>query len=204
MRVTKLEPVTKTKYKVYLDEQFAFVLYKGELSRYKIQEETEISWATVDEIKKDILVKRVKRRALYLLNHMDRTEQQLRTKLKNDLYSEDMIDIAMDYVKSFGYVEDYGYAKRYVESKRISKSKEEIKVRLLQKGLSRDVMEMIMEESCSEQDDMMAIKNILTKKRYEDSSATEQEKRKMCGYLLRRGFKHEDIRQVIQVSLWNA
>ena len=36
MYVTKIEPVTKTKYKVFIDGQFAFVLYKGELSRYHI------------------------------------------------------------------------------------------------------------------------------------------------------------------------
>ena len=30
MTVTKIEPVTKSKYKIYLDGQFAFVLYKGE------------------------------------------------------------------------------------------------------------------------------------------------------------------------------
>ena len=33
MLVTKVEPVTKTKYRVELDQQFAFVLYKGELAR---------------------------------------------------------------------------------------------------------------------------------------------------------------------------
>ena len=36
MVVTKIEAVAKNKYKVYLDERFAFVLYKGELSRYRV------------------------------------------------------------------------------------------------------------------------------------------------------------------------
>ena len=40
MTVTKIEPVTKTRYKVYVDGQFAFVLYKGELSRYHIAEDS--------------------------------------------------------------------------------------------------------------------------------------------------------------------
>ena len=38
MVVTKVEMLTKIKYKVYLDEEFAFVLYKGELSHYRIVE----------------------------------------------------------------------------------------------------------------------------------------------------------------------
>ena len=40
MVVTKIEMLTKIKYKVYLDEEFAFVLYKGELSHYRIAEGT--------------------------------------------------------------------------------------------------------------------------------------------------------------------
>ena len=42
MTVTKIEPVTKTRYKVYVDGQFAFVLYKGELSRYHIAVDSEL------------------------------------------------------------------------------------------------------------------------------------------------------------------
>ena len=42
MTVTKIEPLSKTRYKVYLDGQFAFTLYKGELSRYHIAEESVI------------------------------------------------------------------------------------------------------------------------------------------------------------------
>ena len=29
MRITRIEPVTKTKYRVSVDEQFAFVVYKA-------------------------------------------------------------------------------------------------------------------------------------------------------------------------------
>ena len=45
MTVTKIEAVanTKTRYKVFLDEQFAFVLYKGELSRYHVTVGEDIS-----------------------------------------------------------------------------------------------------------------------------------------------------------------
>ena len=43
MTVTKIEPLSKTRYKVYLDGQFAFTLYKGELSRYHIAEESVIA-----------------------------------------------------------------------------------------------------------------------------------------------------------------
>ena len=78
MIVTRIESVTKTKFKVYVDEQFAFVLYKGELSHYRIQEGMEVSQALVDTIKKEAISKRAKLRAMHLLNDMGIIERHER------------------------------------------------------------------------------------------------------------------------------
>lgn len=204
MYVTKLEPVTKAKYKVFLEEQFAFVLYKGELSRYKIEEGATLSQETVEEIKKEILEKRAKLRAMHLLERMDRTEAELRAKLKGDLYPEDIIETAMQYVKSFGYIGDMAYAKRFVESRQHSKSKLEIKMLLLQKGVSKEIVQTVLKDCFEEQDELAAIRRLVQKKRFCAETATEAEKKKMYGYLLRKGFSYEDVRQVIQVSSWNT
>lgn len=203
MYVTKIEPVTKAKYKVFLDEQFAFVLYKGELSRYKIQEEAQLSEETIKEIKKEILEKRAKLRAMHLLERMDRTEAELYTKLKRDLYPEDIIEIAMQYVKSFGYIGDKGYARRFVESRQGSKSKLEIKMSLLQKGISKEIVSEVLEAYYDGQDESMAIQRLLDKKRFSAETATEEEKRKIYGYLMRKGFAYEDIRRVVKEQLYD-
>ena len=42
MTVTCVEPVTKTKSRVFIDGEFAFILYKGELFHYHIVENKEI------------------------------------------------------------------------------------------------------------------------------------------------------------------
>ena len=203
MHVTKIEPVTKAKYKVFLDEQFAFVLYKGELSRYKIQEDAQLSEETIKEIKKEILEKRAKLRAMHLLERMDRTEAELYAKLKRDLYPEDIIEIAMRYVKGFGYIGDEGYARRFVESRQGSKSKLEIKMALLQKGISKEIVSDVLEAYYDGQDESMAIQRLLDKKRFSAETATEEEKRKIYGYLMRKGFSYEEIRRVIKEQLYD-
>ena len=73
MVVTNIESITKTKYRVYIDDEFAFVLYKGELFKYQIHKDEEISEETIAGIKKEVLVKRAKLRAMHLLNAMPRT-----------------------------------------------------------------------------------------------------------------------------------
>ena len=156
------------------------------------------------ESKKESLEKRAKLRAMHLLERMDRTEAELRSKLKLDLYPEDIIETAIQYVKGFGYINDRGYASRFVESRHGSKSKLEIKMSLLHKGISKEIVSEVLEEYYEEQDESIAIQKLLEKKRFSSESATEEEKKKMYGYLIRKGFRYEDVRQVIQVSSWNA
>ncbi len=204
MKVTSLESVTKTKFKVYLDEQFAFVLYKGELSRYGVREGVELSQDVVDCIKQEVLLKRAKLRAMHLLNAMDRTEAQLRLKLKQNLYPDEVIEKAIQYVKSFGYVEDQGYAERFINNRQQSKSKREIYAALSQKGVSKEQIESAMETCYEETDELDAIRRIVEKKRFSPEKSTDVEKKRIYDYLLRKGFRGEDIRQVIQVSSWDA
>ncbi len=204
MYVTKLTPVTKAKYKVYLDDQFAFVLYKGELSLYGIQEGQELSQNVIEQIKKEVLEKRAKLRAMHILERADRTEAELLAKLKQDLYPEDVITCAMQYVKAFGYIGDLNYAKRFAESKQRSKSKREISILLQQKGISKEYISEALESIGKESSEIDTIKKIVEKKHFCAEEADEKEKKKMFDHLLRKGFSYEDIRQVIQVSSWNA
>ena len=204
MQITDIKSVSKTKFKVYLDGQFAFTLYKGELFRYRIQEDGELSEEVYQEIREKIVLKRAKLRAMHLLNDMDRTESQLRTKLLNGDYPADIVDEAIAYVKSFGYINDESYIRRFIESKRNSKSKKEIYALLMKKGVDMEQVHEILSEYYSAEDSLNAIRDLLRKKRYDPKSATDQEMRKICGYLARKGFGYEDIRQVIQINEWNA
>lgn len=204
MIVTRIVSVTKTKFKVYIDEQFAFVLYKGELSRYQIQEGKELSQDKIDEIQSEVVLKRAKLRAMHLLNDMDRTEEQLRLKLKQGLYTEDVIDKALQYVKSFGYINDDEYAARYIMSRQSTKSKREIYASLCQKGVDRERIERAMETCYESTNELETIHKLMKKKSFCPENSTLAQKKKMYDYFMRKGFRSEDVRQVIQVSSWNA
>ena len=102
MTVTKIEAIGRTKWKVELDGEFAFVLYKGELKRFGIQEEAELSEELYEKIRKEVILKRAKLRAMHLLTDMARTEKNLREKLCKSLYPDDIVDAAIAYVRSSG------------------------------------------------------------------------------------------------------
>lgn len=197
MTVTKLEAVTKTRYKVFLDGEFAFVLYKGELSRYGITQGALLEAHIYDEVMKDVILKRAKLRAMHLLEDMDRTESGLREKLTLGLYPAEAIEGAVGYVKSFGYIDDLRYAKQYVNSRKQSKSRREIYALLCGKGISKEKIEAAFEECYETDGEKDAIRRLIHKKRKNPSQLTE-ELSKLYGYLSRKGFRYDDIRQVIQ------
>ena len=199
MTVTKIEPLSKTRYNVYGDGQFAFTLYKGELSRYHIAEESVIEDDIYDSLRL-IVIKRAKLRAMHLLSDMGRTESQLRTKLKQGGYEEDAVEAAIRYVKSFGYINDMEYARSFIDSRKDRKSKKELYAALLQKGVPAEIVEQVFEEAdYGEKDSRQAIEALMRKKSYNPETADVKEKQKMMGYLMRKGFSYQDVRNVLQV-----
>lgn len=195
MVVTNIEAVNKSKYKVYIDEAFAFVLYKGELFKYGVKNNEEITEETILRIKKEVLLKRAKLRAMHLLNAMPRTEQQLREKLAQNGYPGDIIEAAVQYVKSYGYINDDVYIRNFVLGKQNSKSRREIKLLLEQKGLKGESVDFILEEMYAEKSEAEVIKEIMRKKHWEPSEMEPKEKQKMLAYLMRKGFSYEEIRR---------
>ena len=141
--------------------------------------------------KSDVRI-RAKKRALYLLERMDRTEQQLREKLKSSDYPEEVIEEAIEYVKSFHYLDDERYAENFTRYKKENMSRQQIKQKLMLKGVSKDIIQNAIEEEY-DVDESIHIRNILEKKHFSYETADEGEFRRVYGYLLRRGFRSNDI-----------
>lgn len=198
MTVTSIEPYTKTKFRVFLDGRFAGVLYKGELTRLGLQEGKEISEDICQKIRNEIILKRARLRAMHLLADMDRTESGLREKLRGSLYPEDVIEEAVAYVRSFGYLNDSRFAEHFVLSRKGMKSKAEIRAALVQKGVAEEDMEKALGVYDEEDTEREAVRRILEKKKFDPDTCDEVQIRKMYGYLSRRGFRYDTIRQVIQ------
>lgn len=196
--ITKVEAVSKTKFRVEVDHEFAFVLYKGELKRFHIAEGEELSEEVYGQIRSEVILKRAKLRAMHLLTDMGRTESGLREKLRQNQYPEDMIEQAMDYVRSFGYLDDLKYAENYIESHKDSKSKKELYGALVQKGVPSEQIQLAFESSYEEESTQEAIQKLIAKRRVDVAAATEEELHKLYGYLARKGFRYEEIRKAIE------
>ena len=141
--------------------------------------------------KSDIRI-RAKKRALHLLERMDRTEQQLREKLRASDYPEEVVEEAIEYVKSFHYLDDERYAETFTRYKKEKMSRQQIKQKLMMKGVDRDIISNAIEEEY-DVDETVHIRSILEKKHFSSESADDGEFRRVYNYLLRRGFRSSDI-----------
>lgn len=204
MIVTKTEACTKTKYKVYLDGAFAFVLYKGEMSRFGITEGEDIPEETVEKIRTEVILKRAKLRAMHLLEDMDRTEAELREKLRQGRYPEEAVEGAVAYVRSFGYLDDARYAENFVVSRKASKSRREIRMLLNRKGIEDKWIERAFEICYENEDEQEAVLRILRKKKVDPRTTDDAQMQKIYGFLARKGFRFDTVRQVIQNYNENA
>ena len=146
----------------------------------------------MDEMK----LKQAKAKALRLLEHMDRTEHQLRVKLKEQDFNEQEIDEAVRYVESYHYIDDARYAANYIELKAEYKSRRQIEQALMTRGVDRQVIADAFEEY-GKIDETPQIEAFLRKKRVNWQEADEKEISKLYQALMRRGFSVRDIRSVI-------
>lgn len=197
MTVTKIEPLGEERSRIYIDERLAFVLYRGELSRYGVKEGRELPEETYREIMDTVLAKRAKLRCMNLLKVMDRTEFQLRQKLDQGDYPEEIIDLALSYVKSYGYVNDEAYASRYIDSRQASKSRRQITCELMQKGISKGVILAAYEEK-EPVDEGALIRRWLEKKHMDTQTASPKEKQKMYRFLMGKGFSSQEIGKALR------
>ena len=204
MIVTQMIGISRARYKVYVDGQFAFILYKGELREFGIEEEKEISESCYQQIMTQVLPKRAKKRALNLLESRDYTSGQLREKLRQGDYPQACIDEAIDYVESYGYVDDLRYAKDFITYHLEHKSRTRIGQDLMRKGIGRDIIEAAFEEleqSGTGQDETAMIVKLLEKKKYDVRTASKQDKQRMYGFLYRKGFHTDAISRALLLDI---
>lgn len=201
MIVTDIVEVTKAKSRVFLDGEFAFVLYKGELRLYKIRKGEEISQETIDEILGTLLPKRAKKRSLMLLQKKDYTEMELKRKLQDGEYPKEAIEEALSYVKSFHYVDDDKYCRAYINCYASKWSKQQIMTKLIAKGIEKSRILSIYDSMVSEGNldcnEEQLICDILRKKHYDPDSADYKTKQKLYQHLAYKGFSSEMIKRVL-------
>ena len=200
MIVTGIEEVSRSRSKVCLEGDFAFVLYKGEIRFYGIREGEDLPEESCREILDELLPKRATLRCMHLLKDRAYTEGQLRRKLDMAGYPPCSIGRALEYVKSYGYVDDLRYALDYIQNQKEKKSRRVMERDLVRKGVPGDIIGEAFRRSQEEEngpDEEALARKLLRKKHFDPQTADREQLRKMSAFLYRKGIGGQIIRKLI-------
>lgn len=201
--VNNYEVLGKGRYRVAFDNGVSCVLYRSEAAQLSIEVQCSLTDENYDYLINEIVGKRAKKRAMHILEQMDRTEYQLREKLAKGEYPQECIDSAVEYVKKYRYLDDERFASSYVRYHQEKLSRQQLSVKLSQKGVSKDIIAEALEMEY-EADDGEKIRNLLSKRHFDPDNTDRQENNKIYQYILRRGFKSSDILKEMRVFSENC
>jgi len=130
-----------------------------------------------------------------LIEFRDRTEKELRGKLLEKGYDENIIEDEIAFLKDYGYINDARYAQRFVSDAVNLKKWGKIRIRteLLRKGVQGEIVDNAIEDAfCEESDDRLFD---MMQKRFKDSDfGNIKERNRIFNFYIRRGFTPDEIK----------
>ena len=192
------EAMTKGKIRVRLDTGLTCILYRSEQRQINAYEGSSLNREQYEILVHEILGKRATKRAMHLLEKMDRTEYKLREKLSEGGYPDEAIEDAIGYVKRYHYLDDERYARNYVFLAQDRKSRKKLSIELYQRGIKKELIDRILEEEY-DADEEKQICQLLEKRGFDPKTCSEKERQKLYQFLLRRGFQSSDICKVMRM-----
>ena len=202
MIISDIKDFKTNKILIKLDDSIAFVLYKGDLSKYGFKIGCEVYEDTINDIFENVLYKRALDRSLKLITGRDMTEGQIMSKLKDDYYPIEVIQRVIEKLKSERLLDDERFIRCFIESKSNKKSKRDILASLYQKGIDIKIAESVydkMKEDDLLYDEEKLIRDLLVKRHFDFENASYEERAKQSAYLYSKGFSSDSIHSVIKV-----
>lgn len=193
---------TKIAYKIFIDDIFAFLLYSQDLKQYQIQQGEEITSDIYERIIEDIVFRRAKQKALTMLSHSDKTENEIIENLKEAHYSQEIIQRTIEYLKEYKYLDEERLARNFIRFRKEKHSRLALETKLIQKGINKRVLDKVIAEEYeisdeNEDPEILAINKLISKKYENLTNLTWEEKQKLINFLYRRGFNLDKIHKCL-------
>ncbi len=179
---------------VYLEGEFGFGIARKIAPWLKVGR--EITPQKIKDLQQKDDLEKAYQRALNYLSYRIRSEEEIRRNLKKHQVDPEMIEGVLDRLRDQSLVNDQEFAHQWIEN-RIAfhpRGKKALASELYQKGIKRP----IIEESLQDLNEEMLAKRVAQKYLPRLDLRNQKEfKRKLYGYLARRGFHYSLCQQVV-------
>lgn len=206
-RITSIEPQKhKGRYNIFLDGEFAFGADKETIYTFGLRKNDDLQENKIYEIKDYDEFNFGKKIAYRFLNYKPRTEKEIKKKLKENKISEKNIEKIIAILKDLKYLDDNQFAKLYLEEKLSNnpKGKRLIATKLAEKGISKEIIDNVIDSQYSEVQEIKKAKELLKKYLNKVRAKSDFDKKQKCfRYLLSRGFDYEIVKTVCDIKTTN-
>ena len=190
----KLQKRNKNRVNVYLDGEFAFGLSR--IVAAWLHTGQELSDEKIAELLSKDNVEIALQRAMNFLSYRVRSEQEVRQNLTKHGHTDQVIEEIIDRLKKGGLVDDANFAELWVENRSDFRPRgsQLLRMELRQKGIPDQVISNVLTEI---DDHSLALKAARKKARRYQSLEWQEFRKKMNGFLARRGFHYGIISEVL-------
>ena len=196
-KVTSVEPQKKNphRFNVFLDGEFAFGADEDLVVNYRLVPGKEILSEDLDQILFEAEVGKLMGRMYRLFNIRQRSEKEIRDYLTRLQFTPLVIDRTVELLKKKGLINDLEFAKIWVEIRKKRKGARLIKFELKQKGISKEIIEEVLNLVINEE---QVAKEILERKLKAWKNLSDMEfRKKATDFLMRRGFEYSVVKKVV-------
>jgi regulatory protein len=190
---------------VLIDENDKYVLHKDVAVKFGLRKGADISELKIKELLLQNEFHIAKDTALRYLSYRQRTEYEIRSKLTQKKYKQKIIEYTIQNFKKIGLINDKEFAESFARDtlKKKGIGKALLKQKLLNKGLPKDVITPVIENTYKTINEKETAIQIAKKqlKKYENrkNKSTDKENQiRLSNFLAQRGFSWDIISQVIR------
>ena len=204
--ITRIESQKRRKNRrnVYIDNEFAFGCNLNVVARFRLREGMSIDDSLRRQIEEGEVQQEAFDHATRLLGMRMQSERELRTKLGRKDYGPAVIDAVIENLKRLNYVDDAKFAANRAKDQATLKKHGRSRAvqELMKAGVSRDVADKATAEAYVDIDPResaveVAKKKAASLKRFDAETA----KRRLIGFLQRRGFDYETVQYAVEKVL---
>ncbi|WCK57059.1 RecX family transcriptional regulator (plasmid) [Aneurinibacillus sp. Ricciae_BoGa-3] len=205
-KITKIEQQKrhKNRYNIYLDDTFAFGVDEDVLIKFSLSTGKGLEDAFIEDVLMGEEITKAFNYAVNLLSFRSRSKGELNTKMKQKGYEPNIMDKAIEKLVYYGYLNDYDFSKQLVHDRQKFKKagKNLLKQELYHKGVDKEVIEQVLQESVNEEEEYQQAYELTEKKAKSLSNDDRNAKyRKLTGLLARKGYSFDIISKVIKEVL---
>ncbi|EFI85284.1 recombination regulator RecX [Listeria grayi] len=148
MKVTAIQVQQKKKerYNIFIDETYRFSADEEVVARFHLLKGREITEAEITEIEQADMLRTGLNKAIHFLSHRVRSEKEVREFLKKQEIENDQIEVILEMLVDRKYLDDEEFALLFVRTqiKTTLKGPKTIERELIEKGISKEIIERVM------------------------------------------------------------